>query len=176
MIHEDLMFHLISFLKMMDAGARMAREKADIPASPSGFHTFEGLVLRHGCAMPVGNKRFRRGKMGECFKNAQLLATLKNLRYCEGYAIKEGIPIPLLHAWCLDKDGYVTDPTWQPTLRQIKKGATSRRAYYGMVIDLDYVVKRMMATRMHLSVIDDFPTFPLLNERGLIKEIVRKYR
>lgn len=50
--------------------------------------------------------------MGECYKNAGNLALEDDtLVYCEGWAYKPGI-IPLHHAWCVDPNGEVIDPTW----------------------------------------------------------------
>ena len=59
----------------------------------------------------------------KCFDNAYRLArTSKNLRYCEGYAL--GV-IPLKHAWVVNEQNEVIDPTWH----MLRSGLGT--AYYG---------------------------------------------
>ena len=55
---------------------------------------------------------YRMGEIKMCFKNAAELALADpSLTYHEGYAVgRAGIPV--LHAWCVDEDGGVVDPTW----------------------------------------------------------------
>ena len=172
MIHEDLIYALTGYVKSLDDARKIFSKKQGVGPTPSGFYSVEGLVLKYGCAMAVSTEWLRRGPMKMCFMNAQIRAIANNLRYCEGYALREPVPLPVIHAWCLDRSGNVVDPTWQDTKRQIRKGAPTRRAYYGIIIDTDYMLKRMEETNEHRSMIDDFPTYPLLNERGLIKKVV----
>jgi len=188
MIHEDLMFALIEFIKSVDTARKMYMEKNDLALLPSGFASQEGLVLKHGNAMPVSDFRVHRGPMKKCFMNAQKLMThnrslpsrgrrvMKVFRYCEGYAIKDGLPFPVLHAWCIDEDGAVVDPTWQPTKRQVDKGLAPRVGYFGIVFKDEYVWNRQLVTERYTSLIDDYPTFPLLTERGLLKKVTLEYR
>lgn len=85
------------------------------------------FVLDHGRMFTITPKSFpRTGKMKECFKNALALAIRRNLTYCEGYAINI---IPTIHAWCIDKDGNVIDPTWE-----------NAKEYYGVPFQTDYVL------------------------------------
>src|SRR6188768_2164837 len=50
------------------------------------------------------------GKLKQCFQNAtRLMWDFPELIYCEGYA---QTVIPTHHAWCIDPDGKVVDPTW----------------------------------------------------------------
>lgn len=52
------------------------------------------------------------GRAKECYTNATHLAALdKRLTYVEGVAF-HGI-LPCGHAWCVDADGRVHDPTWR---------------------------------------------------------------
>lgn len=51
--------------------------------------------------------------MKYCFRNAANGAARNpDLHYVEGYAYAGEIPIPLHHAWLIDNDGDVIDPTW----------------------------------------------------------------
>lgn len=49
-----------------------------------------------------------------CYYNAFMLLHNKNLRYCEGHLVRGGstVPVQIQHAWCVDKQGRVVDPTW----------------------------------------------------------------
>jgi hypothetical protein len=80
------------------------------------FPHIEPFVLKHGhqekrgVKLPAG---FARGEFKECFSNAGRLAlSHSNLTYCEGYACRDGLLIPIHHAWCLDDKDRVVDITW----------------------------------------------------------------
>jgi hypothetical protein len=80
------------------------------------YRGFEELVLECGRVMepkPLP-KNIKQGQPRLCYANCQQLA-LKNrsLTYVEGYAMAAGVSIPLQHAWLLDANGYVIDPTWE---------------------------------------------------------------
>ncbi len=80
------------------------------------YRGFEELVLECGTVMepkPLP-KNIKRGQPRLCYANCQQLA-LKNrsLTYVEGYAMAQGVSIPLQHTWLLDANGYVIDPTWE---------------------------------------------------------------
>jgi hypothetical protein len=55
------------------------------------------------------------GNMGQCYYNAMVMAVNHPERwtYCEGYAVLETLGVPMEHAWCLDSNGNVVDPTWE---------------------------------------------------------------
>jgi len=77
------------------------------------FFSMGEFVLKHGREFTPSRtlpKDMRLGKLGHCFENAAKLAIDRACyTYCEGYAM--GI-IPVLHAWCVDENGVVVDPTW----------------------------------------------------------------
>jgi hypothetical protein len=73
----------------------------------------EDLLLAKGVEgvggpLPDGMER---GEPKLCFQNAGRLA-FDGWTYCEGLAIRESLGLPLAHAWVLDDDGKVVDPTW----------------------------------------------------------------
>lgn len=61
---------------------------------------------------PPTASRVTAGADGECFENAARLAAETGLRYFEGLAVCARNPEALHHAWCVDEDGEVVDPTW----------------------------------------------------------------
>jgi hypothetical protein len=94
-------------------------ERAMMPSrsDSAGAHHYRGFgdfVLSHGegyspSKLPV---EYQPGRMRECFMNASHLAIEnRSLTYVEGYAIASFFPV--LHGWCVDRDGLVVDPTWQ---------------------------------------------------------------
>lgn len=90
--------------------------------------SFYPYVLKHGqkfSAQAITQSRRRRAKY--CFSNAANLAwSGQGYQYVEGFAqSKLGWFGWLHHAWCIDSDEAVIDPTWRPTgLR-----------YFGVVMD-----------------------------------------
>jgi hypothetical protein len=59
---------------------------------------------------------------GQCYMNAAHLAMENSWDYVEGYAVTD-LGIPLMHAWCIDENREVIDPTWEDGLE-----------YFGVVI------------------------------------------
>lgn len=91
---------------------------------------------------------YPKGTIKECFRNAYLLAVEHNLIYYEGYAM--GV-IPVLHAWCLDKDFHVIDTTWE-----------TGTEYFGVFFSIKYVSK-VLLERKSYGVIDNWEMkWPLL--------------
>ena len=85
--------------------------------APHGF-VYRGLaafLLKHGREWPVAASqhvpRFHAWPQA-CFSNAARLARRKSAqwRYVEGYAV--GHVIPVHHAWCVNAQDEVVDPTW----------------------------------------------------------------
>lgn len=52
------------------------------------------------------------GQLGQCYENAYHLAMNQGLHYVEGLAIPGAVGFAMDHAWCVDDDGQVFDPTW----------------------------------------------------------------
>lgn len=102
------------------------------------------FILDNGVVGLVNSQSFPRlGKMKQCFRNALELAISSDLIYCEGYAF--GAVIPVLHAWCLDLNGNVIDPTWE-----------SGKEYVGVPFDTDYVVAFTDKYAVYDSVIENW--------------------
>lgn len=89
------------------------------------------------------------GEMKMCFRNAyNLAAANSSYVYVEGYAVSM---IPTLHAWCIDENKNVIDPTW-----------TDGTAYFGVPFSLKYV-NSVILSRQIWGVIDNWnDRFPLI--------------
>lgn len=102
---------------------------------------------------------FRRMRPKECFHNAATTAIRHHelgIMYCEGYVnvLKNNI-VPLLHAWCVDHNGNVIDPTigYQPHTQ-----------YIGIPFELDFVI-HAYGVRKAGSILDDWQNgWPLLKD------------
>ncbi len=93
------------------------------------------------------------GEMKMCYKNAFfLMIESGDLFYCEGFASFSGLPLPVLHAWCVDKEGRVYDPTW-------KDGGDE---YYGVAFNRKFAYSRILKNGP--GIIDDWKHhWPLLS-------------
>lgn len=114
-----------NFLKAL---ATMTESIHELPDGWS-YVSYERFVLERGVwheAAPLPDE-IRRGELGNCFANALRLANShRHLTYVEGYASSEFMPVQ--HAWCVDVDGTVIDPTWDDP---------QDRVYLGVEIDTD---------------------------------------
>ena len=157
-------------LQMMDAGARMGAGRR---AFPSGYFSPADIVLDRGCEMRIAKKMpLKMGEMGNCYMNAQKIAISEwgELLYAEGWATYGGKSnLPVLHAWLVNKQGHVLDPTWGPKI----KG----RAYYGVIIDTRYMMTRQLQTKRYGPIIDDWEYgHKLLKTPGLVAKVTTKCR
>lgn len=67
------------------------------------------FLLRNGSAFEAQPFQGRRGKRGECFRNAY--NAIGSGTYCEGYGWRNGLPILIHHAWRVDGNQAI-DSTW----------------------------------------------------------------
>lgn len=115
------------------------------------YSSIEDFILKNGRKYEYVMPGVKRGKMGECFKNAWHLMGGKGLTYVEGYAISGNLPIPILHAWCVDKNGIVYDPTWQ-----------DGKSYFGVPFSTKFVYSTAMK-RKRFGIVDDMEqSWPLI--------------
>ena len=70
------------------------------------------VLHRHGRAFQIKDHPLNGSMaMRECFANS-IEALEPGQQYCEGYATLKGLDVPMEHAWILDEDGQIIDPTW----------------------------------------------------------------
>lgn len=99
------------------------------------YGSHEAFVLAEGRPMehlrPVPN--IERGELGQCYRNSLLFVTDngREFSYCEGWAYSTRLPIPLQHAWVLNSEGKVIDPTW----------SDEEVYYYGVEFDFKFVAE-----------------------------------
>lgn len=103
-----------------------ARRTLQANPAPAGFRFADThhLVLELGRAWtpnPLPDW-VTRGPEGMCFRNAVDLARSEGFTYVEGI----GGPWLVDHAWCVDGDGLVVDPTWD---------LPETRVYWGVAFD-----------------------------------------
>ena len=109
---------------------------------PKDFKTAPAqLLLDNGRPFYINENTFsgRRGTPKECYKNAAL-AVLDNpkLTYVEGQMAFHGVPID--HAWCVDQQGNVVDPT-------VKDGEDT--AYFGIPISTEYLKRQLLKQKVY---------------------------
>lgn len=87
--------------------------------------SIEGWLLEYGedmTSLPqVQCPEQIQGEPKMCFYNSGRIAQFHHgdWTYCEGYAISPtaiecNFPLPMHHAWLIDGDGNIVDPTWEP--------------------------------------------------------------
>lgn len=122
--------------------------------NPNQFH-YKGIadfLLREGQffeprPLPAGIEYLA---IRHCYRNAFRTALEERYVYVEGYAVSASYKLPILHAWNLDRDGFVVDRTWNP----------HERVYFGVVFPLAVVP---IQRGKHYPVIDDWEHgFPIL--------------
>lgn len=99
-----------------------------------------GALLRYGEEFePAANhpKWLTHGAAKQCFDNVtQVLISRTttgdtSVRYTEGYAMDAELPIPMQHAWLVDADNKVIDPTWRDMADNL---------YFGIVFETSFVL------------------------------------
>jgi len=129
-------------VRMRDQGFAYTTPEAYVLAKGQLWH-------RQGWTLP---DRVKLMTPKHCFDNAYRLATRrKGLRYVEGYYATSILPLP--HAWCVDADGRVIDPTWR-RLDQPPYDADVP-SYFGVVFPLE-VVQAARTGSDNCSVLQDW--------------------
>jgi hypothetical protein len=69
------------------------------------------FILRNGKAFSKIAPQPKRMKAKHCFANCTRWVQKRGGTYVEGYTIADNLPIAIHHAWIVDDDGVVIDPT-----------------------------------------------------------------
>ncbi len=128
------------------------------------FNSVDSFVLAHGHEwenthgpLPAGVKQ---AKLGLCYMNAYQLADAQpdKYTYVEGFATASGIPMG--HAWTVDNEGKVVDPTWGGR----KDAFTANAAYVGVAFPLEKVRETIFARGKYGVIHNPEQHFPLLKD------------
>lgn len=101
----------------------------------------ERFILEYGTDYQ-GAKRpkgVRKHANKQCFKNATHLHLSSEMPYVEGFAIHERL-IPMFHAWCINSNGEVVDPTWRWPERSV---------YRGVIIPHEMLLKSILTKKVY---------------------------
>lgn len=141
---KDFLAHYVAF-------ARMGNHP-DI----GGHSCLEEFVLKNGREFTYQPrpKHIKLGTIRQCYKNAARLAMRnRDLTYVEGYAF--GV-FPVLHAWCVTKEGIVIENTWKEDMCV---------SYYGVPIKTKYLM-HCLYKHQYYGVIDRHEfRWPILSEK-----------
>jgi hypothetical protein len=146
-------------------------KKGQIVTMLEGYAALEHFpskfILKHGRLWSAAllPDCFRQAPLGQCYRNATRLAMKHpELAYVEGYASHDG-RFPLQHAWTVDFDGRVVDPTWE-------KPDTSE--YFGIPFATCFLRKRMKETGIFglLDSPDLWLTFARGDDRAIAEAIL----
>lgn len=112
--------------------------------APKGFfyNSAEDFLLQNGKYYEYKPKprEIHYGEKQLCYMNAYRLASI-GYTYVEGYAMSDNLPMPIQHAWVLDKDGKVIDNTW-------RKKWLDNPKYFGVAMPIRFVESIMLRTEV----------------------------
>jgi hypothetical protein len=151
-VHDDAVDELRTYVEFVASLRR--RDKRDGYA----YAGVEDFVSSHGrvwAVSPVQKWPKIPVHFKGCFENALRLAKRYPARYRYVEGIASGRVIPVHHAWCVDQDDLVIDPTWS-------KYSTVGGAYFGVEIPTDVASK--IANARCTSVVLNWPDVPLLKK------------
>ncbi|CAB4130412.1 hypothetical protein UFOVP119_36 [uncultured Caudovirales phage] len=133
----DPALEIVAFMEQI-AVARRAIINGQLPIERQDIPTMEEFVLRHalparrGSVLPAGVPM---DQPKDCYRNAAHLAIANpGYTYCEGYAIRNSLPLPIQHAWVVDGIGRVIDSTWSEP---------ERCQYLGVPFSRDELVREL---------------------------------
>ena len=133
------------------------------------YNSFEELILDCGKEMSFAPlpKNIELGLPKGCYYNClQVLDEHPELIYCEGYALADGLVLPVPHAWLINSVEEVIDPTWN-----------TDGAYIGVPFNTDWLISffEFRNPEDYLSVFQNnyMEDFSLLTE-GLPEEAISR--
>jgi hypothetical protein len=98
----------------------------------------EDFCLMHGVSFTPAPlpKQFTPMLENYCFDNVyKFVRRYPEYHYVEGYA-SWGV-FPMMHAWAIDAEGTVIDPTWTDAIRKYRR----KLSYFGVELNMDAVAR-----------------------------------
>lgn len=130
--HEQLAGRINDWLLAFEAMHQPQRREGDLWSSS------EQLVLHEGHRFDANIWEMTVDDLapGKCFHNAFILSQINpRWRYFEGWALMP-FSLPTHHAWVVDEDDVVQDPTWKPLYRSYRDRSAAQgspQPYSGLV-------------------------------------------
>jgi len=122
------------------------------------YKSIQRLILEHGKSFLTRIKSPFRGKQKACFQNCfNAIWEYREFRYCEGFATDDDLSLAISHAWLINDNDDVIDPTWDET----RTGST----YFGVIFHREFVIEMTTLTR-HYGILNN----DLMNDRQLQRQ------
>ena len=93
----------------------------------------------HGRSFTKIEAETKLGEQSQCYCNSYRMFLEAGFSYAEGIAVPKGL-IPVHHAWCIDTEGQVRDPTW-------KDAADAQ--YFGVIFKESFVFKVALEIKVY---------------------------
>lgn len=131
--------------------------------------SIESLVLAHGQPFTKQIKSPFKGEPKSCFENCyQALYDFPELSYCEGFAIDDDLDFGLSHAWLVNDNLEVIDPTWIGKRFQ-------NCAYFGVIFTDDFVLEMLDKTGSYGVLDSDYMIEHQLKRQGFPPHALKSF-
>lgn len=113
------------------------------------FKNTQRLILENGLPFLTMSKPSPfKGEPKSCYQNCtSALLEYPELSYCEGFAISKEVSFTIAHAWLIDNNSQVIDPTWNEDYTE--------STYFGVVFTNEFVRKIALKTK-HYGILENY--------------------
>jgi len=131
---------------------------------PGKYKSNEALILDYGIAFENKIKSPILGEPKACYQNCfEVMLNRPDLHYCEGYAIDENLPLALIHAWLINNESEVIDPTWLDERKAV---------YFGVVFNKEFVINMSTETKSYSILENDYKLEHKIKMNGFTSEML----
>ncbi|MBD2132587.1 hypothetical protein H6F47_09145 [Sphaerospermopsis sp. FACHB-1094] len=133
------------------------------------YKSVDCLVLAYGQPFTKQIKSPFQGEPKSCCQNCyQALYDFPELSYCEGFAMNNNLGIPIIHAWLVNKNLEVIDPTWIGDRFQ-------NCTYFGVVLTDDFVLEMTGKTERYGILESDYVMDYQLQRQGFPSHALKTF-